>query len=81
LNAESDEVNALVNELATRNHRIASAVGACDCWGEWSDCRICDGQGRPGWTLPERSSFDVVVRPALRKLSMYRAAVPRGRGR
>jgi hypothetical protein len=69
-----EEMHALFDELAAWNHRVAGAVGACDCWGELPGCRICGGRGAPGWMIPDREAFDVVVRPALHKLATYRTA-------
>ncbi|GAA3938324.1 hypothetical protein [Actinoplanes auranticolor] len=53
-------------DLAERNIVLASALGACDCWGERPDCDVCGGAGAAGWTSPDRAAFDLYVAPALR---------------
>jgi hypothetical protein len=52
-------------ELVDRNSVLASALGACDCWGHHVDCRVCGGVGGPGWTLPDEQLFTSYVGPAL----------------
>lgn len=56
------------NALIDRNDALAAALGACECWGEDEDCEICRGEGRPGWTLPDRRLFLRFVKPALRAM-------------
>jgi len=58
----------------SRNRMLARALGACECWGESSDCAQCGGCGGPGWQLPDRAHFEAFVRPALRKVSHFRFA-------
>jgi len=63
-----DEYQSMIN----RNRLLASALGACDCWGENKHCTVCDGEGRPGWTLPEKKPFLYFVRPVLRLVGKQR---------
>jgi hypothetical protein len=56
-------------ELVERNIMLASALGACDCWGENTDCPICDGEGRAGWLPPEPQLFATYVQPVARALA------------
>jgi hypothetical protein len=60
---------ARYEELAERNVALASALGACDCWGESADCPICDGDGAPGWLPPDVELFATYVRPVIRHRS------------
>lgn len=62
-------------ELAERDQVLAAALGACDCWGQNPRCRICQGEGGPGWLLPDRQLFTAYVYPALR--TVRAAAAPR----
>jgi hypothetical protein len=61
------------HELEARNRVLATALGACDCWGEEIDCPVCDGEGAPGWLLPEPRLFAAYVRPGLRALDQTEA--------
>ena len=54
---------ARYEELVERNVVLASALGACDCWGDDVDCLICDGEGRPGWLPPDPQLYAIYVRP------------------
>ena len=74
----SPELSGLLGQLQQKNHRVAVALGACDCWGEIASCPQCAGRGAPGWQLPERESFEAVVRPALSRVSSYRLAAHNG---
>jgi hypothetical protein len=60
-------------ELEARNRVLATALGACDCWGEDIGCPVCDGEGAPGWLLPEPRLFAAYVRPGLRALDQMDA--------
>jgi hypothetical protein len=57
------------DELVARSAELASALGACDCWGDDDACPICHGIGEPGWTLPERQLFASYIRPAARTIA------------
>lgn len=65
-------------ELLERNATLAFALGACDCWGEHSDCNICWGDGKPGWALPDPYFFSQLVRPALQAIKETSAGRPQG---
>lgn len=54
------------DELAERNLALAEALGACDCWGQDPRCHVCEGEGGPGWILPDRQLFARYVQPAIR---------------
>jgi hypothetical protein len=56
-------------ELLERNITLASALGACDCWGESADCPICDGDGRAGWLPPDPHLFATYVQPVARAVA------------
>jgi hypothetical protein len=56
------------DELAERNLALAEALGACDCWGQDPRCHICEGEGGPGWILPDRQLFATYVQPAIRAI-------------
>lgn len=62
---EDDTPTTSNDTTSARNLALASALGACDCWGEDARCPVCHGKGRPGWTLPEKPFFDYYVRPAM----------------
>ena len=55
--------------LADSNTLLASALGACDCWGARADCAVCKGAGSSGWTHPDVELFQEFVGPAVEKLS------------
>ena len=50
------------------NILLASALGACECWGLRADCGSCQGQGSAGWTQPDLELFEEFVRPATEQL-------------
>jgi hypothetical protein len=64
---------AVHDALVDRNILLASALGACSCWGEDPSCADCWGAGRVGWVPPDPQLYDEYVVPALR-----RAAEPSG---
>lgn len=64
--------------LLERNGTLALALGACDCWGELSDCNVCWGAGKPGWNLPDLHFFAQLVRPALKTIRETSVSLSRG---
>jgi hypothetical protein len=79
----SPDVAAHYEELLERNAAMASALGACDCWGDMEDCETCMGAGKPGWVIPDRRLFSTLIGPALRALketSFNRATVSKNHG-
>jgi hypothetical protein len=48
---------------------LATALGACDCWGMQPDCAACRGNGSVGWTDPDPELFVEFVQPAVARLS------------
>ena len=64
-----DQVLAHYDELVERNLALASALGACDCWGESPQCLICDGDGVPGWLPPDRELYTTYVEPVVRAVT------------
>jgi hypothetical protein len=55
------------------NLLLASALGACDCWGLRADCAVCKGDGSAGWIHPDVDLFQEFVGPAVEKLSVVNA--------
>jgi hypothetical protein len=64
----SSDLATHYEELLERNAAMASALGACECWGEVGNCEICLGAGKPGWVMPDRRLFSTLIGPALRVL-------------
>src|SRR5262249_38720216 len=58
----SDETRANITVL------LASALGACDCWGLEPDCTLCHGEGSAGWSQPDGELFQEYVGPAVDRL-------------
>ncbi len=58
-----------LDSLADSNVLLASALGACDCWGLQDDCVVCRGKGAPGWIQPNVELFQVFVGPAVARLA------------
>jgi len=56
------------DEAAERILALAEALGACDCWGQDPRCQVCEGEGGPGWILPDRQQFATYVQPAIRAI-------------
>lgn len=52
-------------QLAARNLLLAAALGACECWGENTECEYCKGVGSTGWIDPEEDLLRELVGPAL----------------
>lgn len=55
--------------LIDKNNLLSAAVGACECWGEISDCPHCGGEGVPGWLRPEPEAFEYFIKPAMKAFS------------
>jgi hypothetical protein len=55
--------------LLDRDCTLAAALGACECWGEYVDCPVCDGDGGPGWLVPDPRLFARYVHPAVRAVT------------
>jgi hypothetical protein len=49
--------------LAEQNELVASAVGACGCWGSDVDCPSCGGRGCPGALPVDPAAFAAIVAP------------------
>jgi hypothetical protein len=56
---------AVDEALADRMVLLVAALGACECWGEDSDCTECSGRGSAGWMPPDPALYDEYVRPAV----------------
>lgn len=64
LKAENDALTSHLNNLA-------GALGACDCWGLNEECKLCGGEGRSGFFIPDQVCFDHYVAPLMnQKLNM-----------
>lgn len=75
LRVENEHLKALNRTLLAHSDFLASAVGACpDCWGEDAECPQCGGCGGPGTFIPQRVSFDEIVRPVLDQIRQRLAA-------
>ena len=56
--------------LMKRNEMCASALGMCNmCWGSDENCD-CLGEGGPGSRMPDKTTFDKLVTPALKTLGI-----------
>ena len=72
-----EKLYAELETLRERNDSLALALGACPlCWGEDVLCAICQGVGRPGFTMPDRAAFTPLVGPAVRMFLKRRNAQP-----
>lgn len=75
LRVENEHLKALNRTLLAHSDFLASAVGACpECWGEDAECPQCGGCGGPGAFVPQRVSFDEIVRPVLNRVRQRLAA-------
>ncbi len=69
LRQKADQMYAELQELRQRNDTLAAALGACYlCWGEDPHCQVCDGEGRPGSSMPEQKLFAKFISPAERRM-------------
>jgi hypothetical protein len=67
LREKIERIYAELETLRERNDSLAEAVGACAlCWGEDVLCPVCEGEGRPGFTMPDRELFTQLIAPAVR---------------
>jgi len=55
--------------LVDRNLLLATALGACECWGEDAGCPSCGGEGSAGWLPPDPELYGEYVAPAVRRTS------------
>lgn len=60
-------VTEAAQHLSDRDALLAAALGACECWGDDSDCAVCGGDGVSGWTEPDDELYATYVRPAVRR--------------
>lgn len=51
------------------NMLLATALGACECWGLQAECPVCAGEGRSGWLLPDHELFEELIRPAVVRMT------------
>jgi hypothetical protein len=76
------QVDSMFEELTTlrrRNEDLALALGACPaCWGEDSQCRLCRGQGVPGFSRPDTAAFLHYVVPAGKTWRLFRGVEKNG---
>lgn len=59
----------LHERLSDHNLILATALGACECWGVDRGCPHCGGDGVSGWTTPDRSLFAEYVTPAIIRIA------------
>jgi len=65
-----DDIDPLFEQrLVDQNQVLASALGACPCWGKRVECGTCSGAGGPGWKVPNPQLFFEYVQPAARRNS------------
>jgi len=64
-----------LESLREVNDTLALALGACpDCWGGDNHCSECNGDGSPGYSMPEASLFNELILPAVRRINQSRQA-------
>jgi hypothetical protein len=64
--------------LSRQNRLVASALGACRCWGCDDACTSCAGRGAPGWRPPHADAFALCVAPfVLARPELVRALLER----
>ena len=74
-----EQLELELERLEEINDTLAAALGACpQCWGDDSRCEVCGGHGGPGSMRPDRTLFEQLVAPALRRLRELHK--PAGRG-
>jgi hypothetical protein len=60
---------AQLGQVTKLNNSLSDALGSCQtCWGEDPDCKVCFGNGSPGWRNSNRRRFNIYVLPTLEKL-------------
>jgi hypothetical protein len=80
------QLNETARALAEHNAWLATALGACGCWGSDPDCPACRGRGGPGTAPVDREAFAAVVAPLAALQPQLFAGLPaaphgvRGRG-
>jgi hypothetical protein len=55
--------------MVERNSILATAVGACDCWGFEPGCPVCEGAGAAGWMRPDTDLYSAIIEPAVRRMT------------
>ena len=64
--AEEQRARKLCSRLILQNRLVASALGACRCWGLSPRCIECGGVGRPGSFEVDTAAFEAFVAPLVR---------------
>jgi hypothetical protein len=59
-------IRQMLELMTARNALVASALGACTCWGADAGCAECQGEGAPGCYGPEPRAFETLVVPLFR---------------
>ena len=55
-------------QLRIQNATVASALGACVCWGQDAACPVCRGDGRPGTQDVNQEAFGELIAPFFQTL-------------
>ena len=55
-------------QLKSLNTTVASAMGACACWGQDAACPDCGGQGIPGTQAVNQAAFGQLIAPFFQTL-------------
>lgn len=55
-------------QLKSLNTTVASAMGACACWGQNVACPDCGGQGIPGTQAVNQAAFGQLIAPFFQTL-------------
>lgn len=59
-----------LEDLRETNDTLAIALGACYlCWGGEPECPNCEGEGTPGYFMPDPALFNEIVRPAVSRVA------------
>ncbi|MBK7854435.1 MAG: hypothetical protein IPJ79_05570 [Bacteroidetes bacterium] len=63
------QLNGRLHEMLDLQATIASALGACNCYGLNPFCDNCYGSGKPGTKPLNEEAFNTFVYPLIQKLS------------
>ncbi len=69
LEEKENMLNARLSFSNDMLSRLASALGACSCFGTDPQCTSCSGQGRAGFTTYDPMAFNEFVMPLMHKIS------------
>lgn len=67
-----DDLEEELEEEVALNQQLANALGACsDCLGKNPNCEHCEGEGKPGYFVPDFIMYNRYITPAIKAFEQH----------